>query len=298
LSRNLLVAGVVASVLHLAVLASIGLRSSSGVRDSVALQPLMISFADFEPDEAPAPPIESANPLNREVTPPPIVDEESGEILHTEADGSVAPPPSEATEAVDATSEEGVEAGLPDPTARIPAPVGISETVETIPDDAAPTIDAKTGDTAEVDDGIILPARPIVHRLVSAPPLMLMAMLTSVLQRAASPPVKPRPSEVASTGAALQGERIAPVLEHRPKPIYPTVARRRGYEGTVVLRIEVLEDGSVGGVEIHQSSGHDVLDRQAERTIREQWRFRPGRLDGRAAALWIDIPIEFHLVDS
>lgn len=291
MNRTLIVAGLVASALHIAVLAALGLRDSSGGQDSMALQPLMISFAEFEAGQAMPHETESASqPAEQPVLEQRAEPEPSDAADVEEAQEFPDAQPTEVTKTVDAALLEPVDSRPPDPVEEDSAPALLVE--------AAPTINVDSEPATEVDEHVALPPRPVVHRLGSPPPLMLMEMLASALQRAASPPVKPTSAAAASMRAVPQGERIEPVLEHRPKPRYPTVARRRGYEGTVVLRIEVLEDGSVGDIEIRQSSGHDVLDRQAERTIREQWRFKPGRLDGRTAALWIDIPIEFHLVDS
>ena len=41
-----------------------------------------------------------------------------------------------------------------------------------------------------------------------------------------------------------------PRQEGNPKPPYPQVARRRGYEGTVRLKVEVLASGNVGRIAV------------------------------------------------
>ncbi len=60
-----------------------------------------------------------------------------------------------------------------------------------------------------------------------------------------------------------------------PKPSYPEVARRKGYEGTVRLEVEVLPDGMVGGIKVKESSGYEVLDRCALDTVKG-WSFSYG----------------------
>ncbi|MEB2344195.1 MAG: energy transducer TonB [Deltaproteobacteria bacterium] len=78
--------------------------------------------------------------------------------------------------------------------------------------------------------------------------------------------------------------RLAAVLE------YPPIARRLELEGTAWLRFEVDRAGVAHAVELARSSGHDVLDRAALRTV------------GRAGPLpWvygrIEVPVRFALDD-
>ncbi len=49
---------------------------------------------------------------------------------------------------------------------------------------------------------------------------------------------------------------------------YPPMARRMGWEGKVVLAIRICEDGSLKEVKVLESSGYEVLDRNAVETVR------------------------------
>lgn len=79
--------------------------------------------------------------------------------------------------------------------------------------------------------------------------------------------------------------------------IYPLAARRAGLQGRVVLNVEVLADGVSGQVQIHQSSGHAILDRAALVSVKT-WRFVPARRGGRNVTEWFKIPILFSLKDN
>lgn len=79
-----------------------------------------------------------------------------------------------------------------------------------------------------------------------------------------------------------------------PKPVYPIVARRRGWEGTVVLRVYVGADGHTQRVTIQRSSGHDILDESAMDAVKK-WRFVPAKRGEVAEASWVKIPIVFQL---
>jgi protein TonB len=73
------------------------------------------------------------------------------------------------------------------------------------------------------------------------------------------------------------------------------LARRMGMRGTVVLRVHVRADGSVAEAALAQSSGSQLLDDSALKTVREQWRFLPARLDGTPVESWVEVPIRFIL---
>ena len=79
-----------------------------------------------------------------------------------------------------------------------------------------------------------------------------------------------------------------------PKPPYPRLAIRRSYEGTAILSVEVLTDGSVREVQLLESSGHTILDRSAVKAVRK-WRFKPGTKGGRPVTTRVRIPVVFRL---
>ncbi len=81
-----------------------------------------------------------------------------------------------------------------------------------------------------------------------------------------------------------------------PNPDYPLLARRKGFEGRVLLRVAVRPDGTAESAAIIQSSGHDILDRAARATI-TQWRFRPASIGDKLVAGSIDVPVLFRLND-
>ena len=85
-----------------------------------------------------------------------------------------------------------------------------------------------------------------------------------------------------------------PLYQRNPKPAYPALARRRGWQGTVVLAIMVLTDGSAGQVAVHKSSGHTLLDNSALKTIKT-WRFLPGMKNGAPIAMEVQVMVHFEL---
>jgi len=75
------------------------------------------------------------------------------------------------------------------------------------------------------------------------------------------------------------------------KVVYPRLARKRGWQGKVVVKFVVCEDGHVVDVEIIESSGFSVLDDNAIKSVRNAAPFPrpPVRTE-------LIIPIRFGLV--
>jgi protein TonB len=74
---------------------------------------------------------------------------------------------------------------------------------------------------------------------------------------------------------------------------YPASARVDPAEGKVVLTVVINEDGSVGDVEVFQSSGHAALDKAAVETIRQAAPFHLPRPLGKAYKT-LKIPMNYH----
>jgi protein TonB len=81
---------------------------------------------------------------------------------------------------------------------------------------------------------------------------------------------------------------------NNPRPEYPRVALREGWQGKVILKVKVLPDGKVGGAVVQQSAGHDVLD-EACLDIVKKWMFVPATQGGKPIAGWVSVPFEFNI---
>jgi len=106
-----------------------------------------------------------------------------------------------------------------------------------------------------------------------------------------------------AAGSAAGGDGASDSLAHadyarNPPPAYPAVARRRGLQGTVTVRVLVGADGSIESADVADSSGSDALDDAALETVRSRWRFVPARHDGLAVESWVLVPIRFALVET
>lgn len=75
---------------------------------------------------------------------------------------------------------------------------------------------------------------------------------------------------------------------------YPKIALKNGWEGTVELLVEVLQDGSIKSIVILKSSGYDVLDKSSVECVK-RWKFRPARVGTKAVDSKIIIPIRYKI---
>jgi protein TonB len=87
---------------------------------------------------------------------------------------------------------------------------------------------------------------------------------------------------------------VGPKYYRNPKPRYPRIARKQGYEGIVVLKVEILPNGRVGQIRVKKSSGYRMLDRSALKTVKG-WKFIPAKRGEDPIGMWAEIPIRFEL---
>ncbi len=100
------------------------------------------------------------------------------------------------------------------------------------------------------------------------------------------------PADEADDRAAVQAS--VPLYHLNPAPQYPRLARRRNYQGAVVLDVRVTIDGLAANIRIAESSGYAILDRSAVKAVRG-WRFSPAMRGGRPFEMWVQVPVRFEL---
>ncbi len=94
--------------------------------------------------------------------------------------------------------------------------------------------------------------------------------------------------------ATIKGIRTRARYLDTMRPPYPLRAREMGWEGTVVLRVEVNPDGTVGEIAVYQASGYPVLD-EAALTAVKRWRFVPPTDGAFTFSAVVDVPVRFDL---
>ena len=81
---------------------------------------------------------------------------------------------------------------------------------------------------------------------------------------------------------------------NNPPPQYPSIARRRKQEGTVMVDVLVSALGRPKGLSIAKSSGVELLDMAALQAI-QQWKFVPAKQGSRIVEARVRVPITFRL---
>ena len=99
------------------------------------------------------------------------------------------------------------------------------------------------------------------------------------------------------TGKAISISQARAREGATPAPEYPLVAREAGWEGTVVLQVEVLPGGTAGAVTVYRSSGYPVLDQAAVKAVKA-WRFVPAMDGNFPIRSSVRIPVKFDLKSS
>lgn len=88
--------------------------------------------------------------------------------------------------------------------------------------------------------------------------------------------------------------KAKPLYRHNPPPRYPRLARKRKYQGVVILEVFVNRDGSVGDAKVFKSSGYAILDKTAMKSVKK-WEFEPGRRGDNQLEMWVRVPVRFQL---
>lgn len=138
-------------------------------------------------------------------------------------------------------------------------------------------------------------------RLIALPDTSKEAAILPTPSTAAALPSVDSPRETPSAAptvtqvATLSRPSLPEYLEN-PAPPYPSMSRRKGEQGRVVLRVHVGASGMANELLLASSSGYPRLDDSALTTVRN-WRFLPARQGNQPVDAWILIPVVFTLKD-
>lgn len=100
-----------------------------------------------------------------------------------------------------------------------------------------------------------------------------------------SAPLKAEPS------GQMAPPRLAP---GNSAPAYPPLARKRGQQGTVLVRCLINKDGQATETVLKESSGFRLLDEAALKAVKT-WKFHPAMKNGKPAPDYLVVPVEFRL---
>ncbi|MFJ4157774.1 energy transducer TonB [Pseudomonas sp. NPDC089752] len=152
---------------------------------------------------------------------------------------------------------------------------------------------------------VVEPPPPVVDELAAKPKPKPKPVPKPVAKQPPKPQPKPveapppAPAPVAAPAPPAPPAPVTPPSANaaylkNPAPEYPQMALRRGWEGTVLLRVEVLPSGKPGQIQVQKSSGRDALDAAALAAVK-RWSFVPAKQGDVAQAGWVSVPIDFKL---
>jgi protein TonB len=124
-------------------------------------------------------------------------------------------------------------------------------------------------------------------------------LVAKPVEQPPAPPAPPQPVASPAPAAPPAPKPVTPASAnagylHNPAPEYPSLAMRRGWEGTVLLRVHVLASGKPGEIQIQKSSGRDQLDDAALAAVK-RWSFVPAKQGDVAQDGWVSVPIDFKI---
>lgn len=266
--RRLLLAAGMAVILHALLLGVKAEWLKRRVVPKTLPEPLTLSLQYQEPPKQ-AEASQEKMPL---LPMPPIPEIEPTPPAPKALDAPEIPPPYTIGEQVSKKKPAGEPRPKPEPR----------KTNKEVAPRAAPVEDLPE-DWMQIPEDLSRPAR------VEAPAT---ASIPGAKERAAATPEKH--GEAASQPAPAPLVEAVPVYRKNPAPQYPRVARHRGYEGTVVLEALVNQTGRVEDLHLFRSSGYEVLDRAAMKSVQE-WLFEPARRGEQRVKMWVRVPIRFQL---
>ena len=134
------------------------------------------------------------------------------------------------------------------------------------------------------------------HTLVAETPAQNSAVGSEQKQVTESTASTNQPSESVFKEASqsIEMPRFDADYLDNPSPTYPSLSKRKGEEGRVMLRVFVESNGLPTQIQLHKSSGFPRLDEAALETLRH-WKFVPARQGGQAIGAWVIVPIQFNL---
>ena len=227
------------------------------VRPQEQIQPtrevVQVQAKPIEPQE-----IQKTEPLMQAAVPAEVVRENAPAVEQTVVEA--APATAQTYQAQAVVSEPTVMETRPEPVATASAPVvHAAPAAEPAPASPAPTVET----VASVSEPVPAPPAPVAAvpaPVAAAQPDPATLQEHQVVARVATP----RPATKADYGWLAESlHRRIIELRH-----YPSTARLNGWEGKVVLKVSIRQDGQLKDVEVVKSSGHESLDQAAMEAVR------------------------------
>ena len=230
------------------------------VRPQEQIQPtrevVQVQAKPIEPQE-----VQKTEPLMQAAMPAEVVRETAAAVEQTIVEA--APATAQTYQAQAVVSEPTVMETRPEPVVTASAPVvHAAPAAEPAPASPAPAVEAvaSVSEPAPAPPAPTAPVAAVPAPVAAAQPDPATLQEHQVVARVATP----RPATKADYGWLAESlHRRIIELRH-----YPSTARLNGWEGKVVLKVSIRQDGQLKDVEVVKSSGHESLDQAAMEAVR------------------------------
>ncbi len=89
-----------------------------------------------------------------------------------------------------------------------------------------------------------------------------------------------------------------PTIVTRVNPVYPEDAKRKGIEGTVLIKVLVSKDGTVKQAVATEGKDRNESLEQAAIDAVKQFTFTPALIKKQPVEIWVSIPFKFKLAEK
>jgi len=110
----------------------------------------------------------------------------------------------------------------------------------------------------------------------------------------AARPTEAPAKEKAEAEPVVEPPRFGAAYLNNPAPAYPSISRRAGEQGRVLLKVLVSEKGLAETVQLDSSSGYEKLDRAAIEAVKK-WSFIPAKRSNQPVSAYVLVPVKFSL---
>ena len=143
-------------------------------------------------------------------------------------------------------------------------------------------------------------AKPVVARIKpvtssqTAMPIAKTSAPTAEMENQANNKPTPSAAKVAADSSPYQSPNFNAAYLNNPAPNYPSISRRLGEQGLVLLQVQVTADGTAGSVELQTGSGSSRLDQAALEAVKK-WRFTPAKRGEQPVSASVIVPVRFSI---
>lgn len=182
----------------------------------------------------------------------------------------------------------------------IPDPIMVSllSTPQTTPQKPMPPATPIEKAQKSVNKPASKPVAPLIKETNQPTPSMEQTSTPTTVTSlpAAEPASKPVLSvaEGATDTQTYQSPNFNAAYLNNPAPDYPSISRREGEQGLVLLRVQVTANGAAASVELQTGSGSTRLDQAALEAVKK-WRFVPAKRGEQSVSASVVVPVRFSI---